>query len=681
MSPPSRPAARFAKITRRALVAAVVAFLPSTVAAQPQATARIVVDASRVEAEISPLLYGQFAEFMFEGVKGGLHAELLRNRGFEEAANAIGLSRYWERYPDDRNDDYGLSFGWMSPGFPTAPAASGSEREWPPHALHVTVGNGVIERRGVFQSRIPVRPGVAYHVSAWMSAKAYAGAVVAALEEDVSGGRTYAESALRATGDSVGEWRRWEATLRPGTGDPLARFALLFPGQGTLYVDQLSLMPGDATGGVRADVEARIAALEPAFFRWPGGNVAQDYHWQWGVGPRDTRPTWVNLSWRNEPEPSDFGTNEYLALCRRVGAEPTLTVNVEGRGATPEEAAAWVEYVNGPATSRWGARRAADGHPEPWGVRYWEVGNEIWGSWVRGHSDAATYARNLRRYVAAMKAVDPSIRIIAVGDNDMAWNRTVLREAGSVIDYLAIHHYYGHDSTQRDRRNLMARPLYYERFYREVDALARALVPGRTIRLAINEWGLALPEARQHAIESALHGARLMNVLERSAPVVAMSAVSDVVNGWPGGVIQASRHGVFVTPLYHANALWASHVGTQRLRTSVAGPTFDSGSEGRAVPVLDVVASRSADGTRVFLKIVNTDSARAIDASIELRGATPAPAADWDVLAPEDWAARNTFATPDAVAPRRERVSVAARRFTVRVPAHSASVLTLHVGR
>ena len=171
-----------------------------------------------------------------------------------------------------------------------------------------------------------------------------------------------------------------------------------------------------------------VKALAPAFIRWPGGNVAQDYRWHWGIGPRDERPTWINLSWKNEPEPGDFGTDEFIRFARTVGAEPSITVNVEGRGATAEEAAAWVEVLQRtrrrPGTAM---LRARNGHPEPYGVKYWEIGNEIWGDWVRGHSDAATYARNLARYIAAMRAVDPSIKVIAVGDNDMAWNRTVAR--------------------------------------------------------------------------------------------------------------------------------------------------------------------------------------------------------------------------------------------------------------
>ena len=304
-----------------------------------------------------------------------------------------------------------------------------------------------------------------------------------------------------------------------------------------------------------------------------------------GASARATAaPSWVNLSWQNEPEPGDIGTDEFVAFCRRVGAEPSITVNVEGRGATAEEAAAWVEYCNGAATSRYGAMRAANGHPEPYAVKYWELGNEIWGDWVRGHSDAPTYARNYLRYERAMRAVDPGIQLTAVGDNDMGWNRTVLREAGASIDFLAIHHYYGREAIAGDARNLMARPLHYERFYKDVAKLIRDEAGGRPIRLNINEWGLDLPEARQYSMEAALYGARLLNVFERSSPLVAMSAESDLVNGWPGGIVQASRDGVFVSPLYHVNQLYNDHLGRDRLEDlgRRADVRHEPGGQGRA---------------------------------------------------------------------------------------------------
>src|SRR5207247_5305604 len=157
--------------------------------------------------------------------------------------------------------------------------------------------------------------------------------------------------------------------------------------------------------------------------------------------------------------------------------------------------------------------------------------------------------------------------------------------------------------------------------------------------------------------------------LERSSPLVAMSAVSDLVNGWPGGIIQASRHGVFVTPLYHVQRLYGEARGRQRLKTEVRGPT-----------VIDAVASRSADGERVFVKLVNTSPADAIDAGIELRGVEAASRADLAVLTAPDLEAKNGFATPNAVVPRRDTIP-AGNRFHVLLPKHSVSVITLSVAR
>ena len=559
---------------------------------------------------------------MYEGIKGGLHAELIRNRSFEEPPNVIGLSRNWERYPDDRNDDYALTFHWDDQFAYPQQRKIKIDSEVKEHSLRVEAGDGVIERHGIYQPRIPIRSGLEYRGYIWLRTTDYDGNVTVALESDSDQRQVYA--AANVDRISRGDWRRYEFSLRPTRNDPLARFAILFPGRGTVWIDQVSLMPADvAAGGVRRDVFDKIKLLKPAFIRWPGGNVAQDYHWLWGIGPRDERVTWTNLSWKNEPEPGDFGTDEFVMFARAVGAEPSITVNVEGRGATVAEAAAWVEYCNGPATSKYGAMRAANGHPTPFGVKFWEVGNEIWGDWVRGHSDAETYARNYNRYAQAMRAVDPSIKLIAVGDNNMNWNRTVLREAGHNIDYLAIHHYYGRREMQGDPLNLMARPLFFERFYAQVQQLLGELGLAGRVKFAINEWGLDLPSERQYSMESALYGARLMNVFERSGEIVEMSAVSDLVNGWPGGIIQAGRHSLFVSPIYLVNQLYAEHRGDLLLASRVNGPTFNTSHEGTNIPYLDAVVSRTADGKTIFIKAVNTNRTSALLTTITIEGVDP----------------------------------------------------------
>jgi alpha-N-arabinofuranosidase len=641
----------------------------------PRGTASIDIDASTVDGHINPRLYGQFIEFMFEGVKYGLHAELIRNRGFEEPPDRSGLSRHWERYPDDRDDDYAMSLHVVDDvAYPEVRRADGTTSG---QSLRVELKPGVVQRHGVSQGKMSIRQGIEYHGSVWMKSKGFSGAVTLALEADLNGGKSYQESRITKVD---ADWTRYTFVLRPPTTDPLARFAILFDGRGTIWIDQVSLMPGDAVEDVRADVFEKVKALQPAFIRWPGGNVAQDYHWQWGIGPRDERPTWINLSWHDELESGDFGTGEFVRFARRAGAEPSITVNVDGRGATAEEAAAWVEYCNGPASSKYGSMRARDGHPEPYRVKYWEIGNEIWGDWVRGHSDALTYARNLTRYAAAMRAVDPSIEIIAVGDNDMAWNRTVLERADGRIDYLSIHHYYGQRDMQGDVKNLLARPLHYDRFYADVETLLRGLDAGRRPRLAINEWGLDLPESQQYSILAALYAARLMNVFERRGDRIGMSAVSDLVNGWPGGIIQAGRHGVFVTPIYLVNRLYASHLGRDRLKTTVDSPIGASSREGSDVPLLDAVAGRSDDGQRIYVKVVNTDLERASTVRFHVSGANISPAATVERVMAASLAAVNGFATPAAVRTTQDSVA-AGNSFSLELAAHSVAVLTLTIAR
>lgn len=660
------------RAARLAVVLALLAGLNARLSAQT--VARIEIDAGKVEGRISPTLYGQFIEFMFEGVKGGMSAELVRNRSFEEPPNAPGLSRYWKRYPDDRNDDYGLSFHYdEAVSYPNAPKSEGLIGG---HSLRVQTGPGVVLRHGIYQSRFPVQQGLDYRGYVWLKSDDYKGSISVALEADLTGGEVYAETEI---GNVSGDWKKYEFTLKPSKNDALARLVILFNGRGRLWGDQVSLLPGDAIDGVRRDVLERVRALHPAFIGWPGGNVAQDYHWQWGIGPRDERPTWINLSWKNEPEPGDIGTDEFIRFCRNVGAEPSLTVNVEGRGATAAEAAAWVEYCNGPATSKYGAMRARNGHAEPYNVRYWEIGNEIWGDWVRGHSDAMTYARNYKRYVAAMRAVDPTIRFIAVGDNNQEWNRTVLKLAGDEIDWLAIHHYYGPREMHGDVLNLMARPLHYERFYGEVEKLIRELAPQRQIRLNVNEWGLDLPEPQPHSMLAALYGARLMNVFERKGDLVTMSAVSDLINGWPGGIIQASRHGVFVTPVYWVNQLYATRLGAERLAAKISSPTFNSSREGAGIPALDVVTSRSADGSRIFIKAVNTGQ-QALQTTITLNGCEVEPKGEIETINADSLTDFNSFATPAAVSIKRAAVNTA-RNFSVDLPPHSVSVITLSISR
>ena len=157
------------------------------------------------------------------------------------------------------------------------------------HSLRIDLAAQDGQRRGIHQGRVRCAPGPRTRGYLWLRTWDFAGRLTAALEQDRAGGEVYASADV---GESAadGAWKQYRFSLRSAGTDPLARLAILFDGRGRVSIDQVSLMPGDSMDEVRADVFERVKALRPAFLRWPGGNVAQDYHWIWGVGPRDERP-------------------------------------------------------------------------------------------------------------------------------------------------------------------------------------------------------------------------------------------------------------------------------------------------------------------------------------------------------------------------------------------------------
>ena len=651
---------------------------PTTLLAQQPASIR--VDATRVENHISPRMIAAFAEMMAEDVKRGLTAEMLLDRSFEEPADYLGLPAHWQLEPDERNDNVGAIR--FAPVTDEAHPATDSATHAKNHALRVTLAPGDISeaRRGLSQGRLSVRAGATYngYIFAKLPAApdknkaAYSGPVTVALEEDITDGTTYAKATLPAI--SGKDWQRYPFTFTPNKTDRFAKLTLLFGGKGTLFLDQVSLEPEDARGEVRADSEAMIRQLHPSFLRWPGGNVAQDYHWQWGIGPRDLRPVWINKSWSNAPEPNDLGTDEYLALCDRLHIEPSITVNVEGAGATAEEAASWVEYVNGPVTSKFGAMRAANGHAAPYHVTQWELGNEVFGAWVRGHATAEVYAQSAVRYARAMRAVDPSIKLIAVGEGALkdqdAWNSTVLRIAGGEIDYLAIHDYTS-AAENTSRAQMMGRAAQFEADYHHNAELIRQIAPGRQIRQIVNEWNLFYDASVIQGMDGAVFASRMMNGFERSGSTVEAHCISDLLNGWVGGIIQASRDRVYGTAQFYVETMYAGALGSDRLYADVSSPELAPG-----IAALDAVAERSADGRRLFVKFSNADRDRVMPVSLSLSGFPHAATAQVQLLAARDLSTRNTFKNTIALAPVVRALRCSSGACRMELPPDSVAVVT-----
>jgi alpha-L-arabinofuranosidase len=208
--------------------------------------------------------------------------------------------------------------------------------------------------------------------------------------------------------------------------DDVYAFSIVSSEPAHVVIARVTILPDDHINGADPDVIRMLRDSHLPLLRWPGGNFVSGYHWQDAVGPVDNRPTLHNPAWQGI-EPNSFGTNEYLAFCSAVGCDPLICVNA-GSG-TAEEAAAWVEYCNGSENTKYGAMRAANGHPKPYGVKLWEIGNELFGRWQISWTTPEGYADRFVRFAEAMHKADPTIEILATGaqgKQDCEWTKSLL---------------------------------------------------------------------------------------------------------------------------------------------------------------------------------------------------------------------------------------------------------------
>jgi alpha-N-arabinofuranosidase len=393
--------------------------------------------------------------------------------------------------------------------------------------------------------------------------------------------------------------------------------------------------------GMRTDVVGLIKELQPSCMRWPGGCFSEYYHWEDGIGPVEKRPWRFDWSWK-KPEPNLVGTHEFIVFCREVGAEPVVAVNV--RTGTPEEAAAWVQYCNGPATSHQGRRRAQHGHPEPFGVRIWDIGNE---SWDMGAEESA------RRFLAfhkEMKKADPTVKLVAVGSNqwDENWNRTMLSIAGEALDYIAPHHYdgWGNPHQRSEPKHHYANVASFVRIAHSLQRLAELLdemLPHRPeVGIAMDEWGIWTHNEQgiQHDydLSDALTAACIFNAMHRLCRRLKMANWAQLVNVL--GLIQAHGNRSWPTPVHRAFKLYRSRCIGSAVECQVESSAFDVDPSLRpglsGIPYLDASAIRrgawSAKGARpglrgaegtgpaMVLAVVNTHAESAIETRLELAG-------------------------------------------------------------
>jgi alpha-N-arabinofuranosidase len=250
------------------------------------------------------------------------------------------------------------------------------------------------------------------------------------------------------------------------------------------FVGTVSLMPADNIDGMRADTFAVLKELNAPMYRWPGGNFVSGYDWRDGIGDRDKRPPRTNPAWTGV-EHNDFGFHEFIHFCRLLKAEPLVTVNTGFGDAY--SAAAQLEYANGSTDTLMGALRAKNGDQEPFDVRYWAIGNEMWGRWQLGYMSLQHYVLKHNWVVDKMREVDPDIVPIASG-NAGRWSEGLLRDCADHIDLIAEHFYCQEkpnliEHIAQIAENIKQKVEFHKKLREKLDSLK-----GKDIKIAMTEW-------------------------------------------------------------------------------------------------------------------------------------------------------------------------------------------------
>jgi alpha-N-arabinofuranosidase len=582
---------------------------------------------------INPMQYGQFIEYLCDLVPG-MWAEKLYDGSFE------GLTPYKFAYL--RQTDF-REKPWYPSGATNRTDFS-LDRNNPVSGTvcqKIAVKDGAPCTVGISQDGIAVERGKPCAFHCFLRHEGLTGPVQVRLHQ---------EGTLLATAEFTpgNAWKKCSARLEPARTESNATLTISFRGPGTLWLDNASLMPENALGGWRPDVVAAVKTLKPGVIRFGGSALDEpgygEFDWKDTLGDPDRRKpfrAWGGL------QPTGPGLAEIVEFCRLVGAEPLLCVRVTGR--TPKDAADQVQYFNGPADTPMGKLRAQHGHPKPYGVKYWQVGNERSG---------LEYEKALPTFCKAMKEVDPSIVLLSSYPT-----AGVLRQAGDQIEYVCPHHY--------DCGNLTAT----ENDLNAVRALCATLAPKRTVKVAVTEWNTTAGDwgprrARLWTLENALACSRYHNLIHRHCDLVEIANRSNLTNSFCSGIIQTDNHRLYKTPTYYTQQLYATLAGNRSLRIESPLPV-------QLKP--DMSVTLSADGRTVTLFAVNagsTDVTRPVD--LTAFGNNGQEVEVW-TLADRRQAGEpdvsNSFGEPDRVSAVASRFKAAGGRFDYRFPAFTLTVL------
>jgi alpha-N-arabinofuranosidase len=614
-----------------------VLFLAIVSAAQTSPV-NVTIDASKTGAPISKYLYGQFLEHGGNIVNEGVWAEMLEDRKFyntvtskvpEQPAGPGG----WRRPPLRH---------WTPVGGDEVVTMDAKEPYTGDRSPLIKL-NGA-EARGVLQTGLAVRKGKAY-----TGRIVLAGSPGAAVKVTLAWGKEASERQTLTVPTLGSAYRKIPLKFQAQADSDDAQLEIAGTGTGSFHIGAVSLMPADNIEGFRPEVVAALKQMRFGVLRFPGGNFVSSYEWRYGVGEIDKRPPIFDTVW-HAVQPNDVGTDEFLTLCRLLGVDPYITVNAGFGDAW--SARELVEYTNGAATTPMGKWRAANGHPQPYDVKLWGVGNEPWGDYQMGSMSLPQFELKHNTFAKEMRKVDPSIKLIAGGampdvmeGADQArringqyvpdylsaadWTGQMLLNCLDNIDMVS-EHYYASGTEHTDMKlqkkvpinpplsfiewqrapavQVRAKYEHYQEYLKRIPALRAKPVP-----IAIDEW--AYFGGGPNSYKTVPAYAWAFHEMFRHSDIFQMGAFT-----FATAMISSNRTEATLNPVGMLFKMYRDHFGA--LPVGVAGdspqpkPTFPAGGDQPAVNPgsdtypLDVSAAFSEDRKTLTIAVLNPSDSK-----------------------------------------------------------------------
>lgn len=580
------------RATRLIALAFVLSILPWRLFAQETTSkspiAEISVDTAHLSEPISPYIYGQFIEHLGRCIYGGIWAEMLEDRKFYFPVPATG--NIWRETREHARVLAASPWKVLGPaGSATMDTRNAFVGSHSPGVTDTGDGNAA----GIYQEELGLLKGRAYTGYIYLAGDGSAAPVTVRLAWS-SNEQDSATVSIKHLG---AKYARAEFKFTAGADTDNGRLTIASSGKGSFKIGCVSLMPADNIDGFRRDTLDLLKQLKAPIYRWPGGNFVSGYDWRDGLGERDRRPTRTNPAWTGI-EPNDVGMDEYIHLCELIGTEPMISVNTGFGDAY--SAAAEVEYANGSADTPMGKVRARNGHPRPYHVQWWCVGNEMFGRWQLGYMQLDHYVLKHNWVEEKMRQVDPSIKTVASGEAGN-WSRGMLTNCADHMNLISEHFYVFRPNddviahVQQIPNNIKRIADAHRQYRKEIESLQ-----GKDIRITMDEWNYWYGPhvfgelGTRYFLKDALGIAAGLHEYYRNSDLIFMANYAQTVNVI-GCIKTTKTHAEFdATGL--ALMLYRNHFGTIPVQvTSQAAP-------------LDISAALTPDRSALTISVVNPKS-------------------------------------------------------------------------